>query len=246
MKDGFILYCSHYPTINLLSKEEKGELLDIIFQYHIENVMPEINSKSVKIAFSFLQQQFDRDHEKYLKIVDRNRANGLNGGRPQQPKKPTGINGFEEQPKKPDNDNNNDNDKDYSNDTIIETIDTSNKNTWKTNFEIYKNELLSCLNAIKNDKEWITQQELFNPNIDIILSIEKSCVNYWCTEAGWKKKKGTKIKSIDWKSTFANAISMNKVYKKKDYDKTIGTDTREFHNSSENTPNKYAKTTFGN
>ena len=89
----------------------------------------------------------------------------------------------------------------------------SDNNSWKKSFEIYLTDLRTAYKAILNDFEWLAKQEEFNPNIDILKSIEKSCVNYWATEAGWKKKKGSRITSIDWKSTFANAISLNKVYK---------------------------------
>lgn len=86
---------------------------------------------------------------------------------------------------------------------------------WKKDFQTYLNELREAFKKITADSKWIKQQETFNPGVDILKSIEKSCVNYWATEAGWKKKKGTKIKQIDWKSTFGNAVSqsMNRVYK---------------------------------
>lgn len=88
---------------------------------------------------------------------------------------------------------------------------------WKKDFEVYKQELRNEYKRLVADQEWIIQQEKFNPGVDIVKSIDKCCVNYWATEAGWKKKKGSKIKSIDWKSTFANAISqsMNRVYKER-------------------------------
>lgn len=120
------------------------------------------------------------------------------------------------------------------------------KNTWKTDFSIYLSDLREAFSLIKLDTEWISKQELYNPNVDVILSIEKSCTNYWATEAGWKKKRASKVKSIDWKSTFANAISINKVYKNKDYAKSNGVDKRELRPVSEDASIKYAKTTFGN
>lgn len=86
---------------------------------------------------------------------------------------------------------------------------------WKKDFKIYKQDLRNDYKRLISDVEWIGQQEKFNPGVDIKKSIEKCCVNYWATEAGWKKKKGSKIINIDWKSTFANAISKttNRVYK---------------------------------
>jgi hypothetical protein len=115
MKDGFILYCSHYPAINKLSNEDKGKLLDAIFQYHIESIDPEFDSFPVELAFSFLKQQFDRDQDKYLNTVERNRTNGIKGGRPKkpdEPKQPSGITGILEEPRKADKDKDKDNVKD--------------------------------------------------------------------------------------------------------------------------------------
>lgn len=86
---------------------------------------------------------------------------------------------------------------------------------WKDNFEIYKDQLRKVYAELISDKSFIEEQERFNPNVDIKLSMEKSCTNYWATEAGWKNKKSSKTKVIDWKATLVNAISLNKVYKQK-------------------------------
>ncbi|HAT76073.1 MAG TPA: hypothetical protein DCS19_04320 [Flavobacterium sp.] len=86
---------------------------------------------------------------------------------------------------------------------------------WKTDFEFYKSELRKVYKELISDALFILEQEKFNPNVDIKLSIEKACTNFWATEAGWNKKKKSRPcpKNIDWKSTLTNAISMNKVYK---------------------------------
>lgn len=95
--------------------------------------------------------------------------------------------------------------------------DESVKPIWKNDFDIYLKELRTEFKTLLSDKAWILQQEGFNPGIDVRKSIEKSCVNYWATVGGWKKKKGSKITDIDWKATFANAISLpqNRVYQDK-------------------------------
>ena len=93
-----------------------------------------------------------------------------------------------------------------------------NTNTWRDSFEIYLEELRLEYKKLINDPEFISSQEKFHPNIDIKLSLEKACVNYWATEAGWKKKKSErKTKNINWKSTLTNAIDLNKVYKPRDF-----------------------------
>ena len=106
--------------------------------------------------------------------------------------------------------------KEYNNDKELKN--DKNNITWRDDFEIYKEVLRQEYLKIITNEEFISEQERFHPNIDIKLSIEKSCVNYWATEAGWKKKKASRSKSIDWKATFTNAIGINKVYKPK-YDR---------------------------
>ena len=89
------------------------------------------------------------------------------------------------------------------------------KDIWQNNFEIYKQELRDNLKDIFADSKWMQQQEKYNPGVDIKMSIEKSVLNYWGKEAGWKKKKSARIDKPDWKATFANAVTMksNIVYK---------------------------------
>lgn len=112
MKDSFILYQSFYHPIKVLSDEEKGQILDAIFQYHAGVQVREL-TPACQMAFQFMKFQFDRNNEKYQAIVNRNKENGAKGGRPKNPEepiKPSGLIGNPEEPKKADNDNDNDND----------------------------------------------------------------------------------------------------------------------------------------
>ena len=98
---------------------------------------------------------------------------------------------------------------------ITDNIISLKDETWRENFEIYKSELRTEYNKLKSDKEWIIERENYHPNLDILLSLKKACVDYWATEAGWKKKKASKTKKIDWKSTLNTALTLksNQVYK---------------------------------
>lgn len=89
-KDGFMLYCSHYPALNILTLEEKGMLLDAIFLYQINGDILCTVPPAVIVAFSFMKQQFDRDAIKYENVIKKNTANGAKGGRPKKenPKNP--------------------------------------------------------------------------------------------------------------------------------------------------------------
>jgi len=109
--------------------------------------------------------------------------------------------------------------------------------TWRKNFEIYKSELSDWFEKIKTDFEYLTEQEKFNPGIDVILSIEKSIKVFWGTEAGWKNKKSSKTANIDWKQTIAKNLDKNRVFKQKiengnnksDYDEIPFDDSRFKH-----------------
>ena len=86
---------------------------------------------------------------------------------------------------------------------------------WKTNFEIYKSELRDFYNKLSNDKEWVLERESYHPNLDVLLSLKKACVDYWATDAGWQKKKASRVKDIDWLRTLNTALTLkqNQVYK---------------------------------
>lgn len=91
---------------------------------------------------------------------------------------------------------------------------TGGEVNWRTDFETYKNELREAYRSVLDDKEFIAQCEKYHPGVDIPLSLEKSCVEYWVTESGWKKKKQSKTMHPDWKKTFINALNLksNLVY----------------------------------
>jgi uncharacterized protein YdaU (DUF1376 family) len=88
--------------------------------------------------------------------------------------------------------------------------------SWKKDIKIYLKELRIAYRKLIEDPEYIRTQEKFHPNVDIKLSLEKACTNFWATDAGWTHKKKKRSKDINWKTTLTNAIDMNKVYKPKD------------------------------
>ncbi len=108
MKESFVIYKAFYEPISELSDQQLGELFRCIFLYQLKGIEPNTTSQ-IYMAFQFFKNQFRLDNEKYLKVVNRNKTNGLNGGRPKtqdNPKNPVGFS----KPKKADNDNENDND----------------------------------------------------------------------------------------------------------------------------------------
>ena len=105
-----------------------------------------------------------------------------------------------------------------------EKIETAQEVTWRDSFDVY---LQSCREAWcrwTQDKEWMAERERFNPGVDVSLTLEKACKEYWATEAGWLHKKKGRGKTIDWKRIFEFAISQkqNRVWKNEKQGKTTG------------------------
>ena len=90
----------------------------------------------------------------------------------------------------------------------------NNEPTWRTDFEVYKTELRAAYLELIQDADFLSKQQRYHPNVDVKLTLEKACINFWATEAGWKHKRKSKSERIDWRQTLTNAISQpqNKVY----------------------------------
>ena len=115
-KDSFILYLEHKNVFDILTDEEAGKLIKAIFEYEEKDELPNLE-KSLQLAFIPIRNSLDRNQEKYEEKCQKNRENGLKGGRPrknQTVNKKTEW--FSEKPKKADNDNDHDNDHEYDND----------------------------------------------------------------------------------------------------------------------------------
>ncbi len=74
-KGGLILYEQQYEAIRDLSLMDKGLLLDVVFQYHMNGIIPQNLPPMVKMAFSFIRTSIDIDKDKYLKKCAQNREN---------------------------------------------------------------------------------------------------------------------------------------------------------------------------
>lgn len=79
MKISFILYTDVYESIKCLSQEEKGSLLDSIYQYAISDKEVALSS-TAKMAFSFIKRSIDRENSKWEKTrKERIRAGRIGG-----------------------------------------------------------------------------------------------------------------------------------------------------------------------
>lgn len=89
---------------------------------------------------------------------------------------------------------------------------------WRDDFDVYLNHLRQNYTLLVNDSKFIAEREKYHPGVNIRLSLEKSCVEFWATKAGWKNKKSRKTVNIDWKMTFVKALNQkqNQVWKTKE------------------------------
>lgn len=96
---------------------------------------------------------------------------------------------------------------------VPEAGDNSEKvKTWKDDFNIYLDLVRSAYKSICDDPKIMETQQAYYPGVNIKLSLEKACTNFWATDAGWKHKKKSRAKEIDMRMTLINAIDKNKVY----------------------------------
>ncbi len=117
-KKSFLMYCDSISMIEKLSDERAGKLIKHIFRY-CNDLNPVSDDEVVDMAFEHFKSILKRDLLRYNNIVERNKNNGLKGGRPkkeetkQKQENPVGY--LETQlnpikPKKADTDNDTDTD----------------------------------------------------------------------------------------------------------------------------------------
>ena len=110
-KKSFVLYTDQRSYFDKLNDQEAGQLIKHIFSY-VNDENPNAVDRIIDLSFEPIKLQLKRDLVKYESISNRNKSNGKLGGRPKQeePKKPTGLSGNPNKPKKADTDNDTDTD----------------------------------------------------------------------------------------------------------------------------------------
>ena len=77
----FKLYDDYRTQFEMLDGDEVKELIMAIFHYR-ENEDSGPMSPVVRIAFSFMADELDKEIDHYEMICERNQINGAKGGRP--------------------------------------------------------------------------------------------------------------------------------------------------------------------
>ncbi len=212
-KSSFLIYLDYEEQFNLLTDEQIGQLMRAIIKYEKTREIPQLNG-IVKMAFSFIKTQLDRDREKYEARCEKNRENAKKGGRPRKNQKDNlKANGFKENQmdaKKPDDDKEDeeDNEDDIDNDLLLK----------KEKEEKLQQRFIECLNSfnINAISECIKYlDELPFEVIDYVLS------------------KTSGIKCPNW--NYANTILQDYVRRKIDSVEKIQAEESGFKNQKQDT-----------
>lgn len=212
-KSSFLIYLDYEEQFNLLTDEQIGQLMRAIIKYEKTREIPQLNG-IVKMAFSFIKTQLDRDREKYEARCEKNRENAKKGGRPRKNQKDNlKANGFNENQmdaKKPDDDKEDkeDNEEDIDNDLLLK----------KEKEEKLQQRFIECLNSfnINAISECIKYlDELPFEVIDYVLS------------------KTSGIKCPNW--NYANTILQDYVRRKIDSVEKIQAEESGFKNQNQDT-----------
>ena len=78
---GFLLYPDMYDMIEMLSMEERGEVMTAIFHQRLGLPVPDMN-KHTTITYRYINGVIERDDIRYAARCEANRRNGIKGGRP--------------------------------------------------------------------------------------------------------------------------------------------------------------------
>lgn len=164
MKDSFILYTIQYEAVKDLTLEQKGQLLDKLFQYASTGKMPEATDEAVRVALNFLRIQIDMDSEKYAATCKRRREAALvreakkrktNSTNVQKKHKCTETITKSTSDHYNDNENVNDNDNENVNDNDANIISSNNvdSNESNTKKEKKKNDALAGIKDNEDPKD---------------------------------------------------------------------------------------------
>jgi hypothetical protein len=132
-KKSFILHLDSLDILEKMDDTQRGKFIYAIYQYQKTGGLPQLDF-GMDMAVTPFINQFKRDGQKYESIVERNKSNGLKGGRPKnlnEPKETQKTQWVIEKPKKADNDNDsvndNENENDFKKRELLEKVRLNNQ-----------------------------------------------------------------------------------------------------------------------
>jgi len=82
MRTSFILHLDSLVILDEMTIEQKGILFDAIYKFNLgQEVQLDF---AMKMAFAPFKNQFIRDESKYSEFANKQRENGMKGGRPKK------------------------------------------------------------------------------------------------------------------------------------------------------------------
>jgi len=84
----FILRNDFYPQVKLLTREQRGDLLIALFAHSAGEELPDMDQVT-QMCFLFIRSFMDDNRERFDARCEKNRANGVRGGRPTRPSEKT-------------------------------------------------------------------------------------------------------------------------------------------------------------
>lgn len=82
LKKAFLIYYDYFKHFDLLTDEQLGKLIRALKEYDDTGEYPKFDDGALKMSFSFIKYNLDRDRIKWEAIQARNKSNGIKGGRP--------------------------------------------------------------------------------------------------------------------------------------------------------------------
>ena len=116
-KISFLMYLDYEEQFSLLTDEQLGQLIRAMMEYEKTKQVPQLDG-IVKMAFSFIKAQLDRDREKWDEQKQRRREAGKRGMAKR----------WKKEEKKEEKDDNNAIKEDNKNNNVINIITRNNKN----------------------------------------------------------------------------------------------------------------------
>jgi len=219
-----LLYTSDFLTGTIFFTDEQvGKYIRLLCAQHqkghippdnfnkISNNDPEIAKKFIKDRNGFYyNKRMEFETNKRSAYIDSRKRNLLKGRKLRNPH----MKAHMEQHM----DSHMENENEDRNEDLKEGVKGEKIITWRNSFEEYLKITNKAIKELLKDEKELQQQQEFQPNLDIPLTLKKAYKNFWGTKAGWNNKKKSRTKDIDMRMTFINAISqkINKVYKTED------------------------------
>ncbi len=241
MRDSFVFYRSFYEALVDLPKDIQGEVFTAIMEYSLNGVITENLTPVARSIFTLMRPQIDANNQRYMNGCKGGRPRKEetepkpNVNQNETEPKPNDNDN--------DNDNDitttttdvvdGSSSVESNITTITKRLKTRTREKapaepmvvdlqactvtggeWRTDFKAYQSGLRECFKALRKDEAWMAERKRLNPGVNVALTLEKVCVEFWSTEAGWERKRKSKSKSIDWRATLTTSVGakFNRVY----------------------------------